>query len=313
MPGRTRQDVVGLRIYDGARVVIGPEDARKILMDCAFAGQRTINPGNMRAHTLDMQRGLFRPGSQIVFAQMPDDSLILVNGYHRLHAVVEADTVVEFQIMIEPVADHEGVRDLYCSLDTNILKRSDSQISRAADLGAGIGVKQNIAARALGAVAIIASGLRVLKIVDRPADVVTAYGRKDAVKEWAAELRIYADIMGKATKAMKLRLHTQSMMAIALVTLRYQPAEAIEFWTGVAENDGLRKGDPRKALVGVLLEGTHRRRPESGMLHASVAWNAWIEGRPLRILRIYAKTRCRPIGTPFGLTGEPDPTQDDDA
>jgi hypothetical protein len=225
--------------------------------------------------------------------------LILVNGYHRLHAVIDSEAIIEFQVMIEPVADMDEVRNLYCSIDTNIRKRSDSEIGQAAGLSEEIGVRSGVITNALAAVATIAGGLRVLKLIDRPADVVTAYGRKDAVKGWATELQVYAEIMDKASSKMKTRMVTQGIMSIALVTLRHQPEKAIEFWTAVAEDDGLRKGDPRKTLHNLLIEGIHRGHVDAGLKYASVAWNAWMQGRKLEILRIYDKTECQPLGTPF--------------
>lgn len=296
---KTQPDVAGLVIRDGARLSIGPEEARSILETCVFTGQRPTDPANLRAHAMDMQRGLFRAGSQIIFARLPDNNLILVNGYHRLNAVIEADTVMEFQVMIEPVANHDEVRNLYCSIDTNMRKRSDPEISRAAGLSEEIGVRQSLVSAALNAVAIIASGLRVLRLVDRPAEVLTAYGRKDAVKEWAAELRVYSEVTQGATKTLRAKLINQGIMAIALVTLRYQPDKAIDFWTGVAENDGLRIGDARKALVTALVEGSHRGQQEAGLLYVSVAWNAWFTNRQLSILRLYDTSLCQPMGTPF--------------
>jgi hypothetical protein len=300
-------------ISDGARILIDAPLAQDILTQHAFAGQRVLDISNLRAHSLDMQRGRFWPGSQVVFARLPGGKMILVDGYHRLHAVQASETIAEFQVRVEPVADMDAVRDLYCSIDTNLRKRSDAEISRAAGLSDETGVKQRIITAALGAVTAITCGMRILKSVDRPAEVVTAYGRKDAVREWVAELMIYSNILAKASQTIKSRMLSQGMMAMALVTLRYQPKTAVKFWTGVAEDDGLRKGDPRKALIKALTEGSHRGRVEAGLLYASVAWNAWVQNRRLQILRINSKTKCQPLGTPFASPDTRNDEQDDAA
>jgi hypothetical protein len=44
----TQPYVAGQAIRDGARLNVGPEEARSILTHCAFAGQRPTDPANLR-------------------------------------------------------------------------------------------------------------------------------------------------------------------------------------------------------------------------------------------------------------------------
>ena len=296
----TGQAGLGIQFQDGDRVIIGPEEAKEILIGHAFVGQRPIHHGNMRAHSLDMQHGRFWSGSQIVFAQLPDGQQILVNGYHRMNAVIDCGELVEFQVLVERVKDHDGVRALYCSIDTNLRKRTDGEIVRAAGIADELNVRHYVMTAALGAVTFIASGLRAEKLADQPAEVVTAFGRKEYVADWADEIRTYADIVANVTtQTLRRRLMTHSVMAVALVTLRYQPERAHLFWTTVAADDGLRKGDPRKTLIETLVGGGHRGSPRIGLIYAAKAWNAWCEGKNLHILRAGDASVCDPIGTPY--------------
>jgi hypothetical protein len=301
----TQLGTANLHFYDGLRVIIDPECARQILDECSFAGRRPINPATRRAHRLDMQRRRFRAGSQLAFAQLPNSKQILVNGYHRLNAVIDSGALVEFQVLVERVKNHEEVRDLYCSIDTSLRMRTDADVVRAAGTAEKLNVRHGVMTAALGAVTIIASGLRMRPPKDRPDEVVTAYGRKDHAVEWANEIRVYGDIVAKATsQKLRSRLLTQAIMAVALVTLRYAPGKARHFWTSVAENDGLRKGNPKKALVKALLESTHRGRPHAGLIYAAQAWNAWFEGRDLHRLRAYETSKCEPLGTPYAAAAD---------
>ena len=91
------------------------------------------------------------------------------------------------------------------------------------------------------------------------------------------------------------------VMAVALYTLRHQPARAHEFWHGVAGNDGLRKGDPRAALIADLLfnrtlnVGSHRQKVQQPAL----AWNAFCEGRDLKIIKCIDGAALTLWGTPL--------------
>lgn len=295
----TKVTIDGQELHDGMRLLISPYEAHHILEEFTFTEQRSLDAANLRAHILDMKRDRFWSGSQIVFAQLPDNKLYLVDGYHRIYAVIQSGIPIEFQVRIERVANYEKLRDLYCSIDTNLRKRSDAQIARAAGISDALDVPQTVITAALGAVTVIACGLQALPPHKRPAEVVTAYGRKDAVAQWVDEIRAYADIISVASTKLKSRLLVQGVMGPALATLRHQPKKARAFWGGVAENDGLRKGDPRRTLVIALLERSVQGKWGGGLIFAPQAWNAWFEGRQLPAIKSYVASKPYLLGTPF--------------
>src|SRR5690242_21566463 len=57
-------DVLGTQIRDGARIVIGPEEAQEILDRFWFSGQRKINEGRVRGHVTSILAGEFRGGNR---------------------------------------------------------------------------------------------------------------------------------------------------------------------------------------------------------------------------------------------------------
>src|SRR5690606_17350845 len=110
----------------------------------------------------------------------------------------------------------------------------------------------------------------------------------------------YERLISSAPTFVKSRLYNQGCSAVALVTLKYQPEVATEFWKGLAEDDALAKGDARKTL----LDDMKRRRLETGAnnqsaLTASIAWNAWFDHRRLSIVKIAPNAKVRIAGTPF--------------
>jgi len=89
-----------------------------------------------------------------------------------------------------------------------------------------------------------------------------------------------------AVPQVKTALHRQPVVAVALMTLMYQPERAEQFWQGLAMDDGLSRNDPRKALLEKLRsqEGAHS---VPAQLHAVAAgWNAFYEGRKLKAIQV---------------------------
>lgn len=124
--------------------------------------------------------------------------------------------------------------------------------------------------------------------------------KMDEVLEWQKEASAYERDISKADLYIKRKLLGAGCMAVALYTYRYQPERAREFWSGVAANDGLRKNDARARLIADMME----RRLNSGLSRQTVfqpmlAWNAWNEGRELKIIKIAENTRLNLWGTPL--------------
>lgn len=92
------------------------------------------------------------------------------------------------------------------------------------------------------------------------------------------------------------------IMAVALATLRYQPSGATEFWSAVAADNGLQKGDPAKALlqflrnlVGVTGNATQRYQSRA----AAAAWNAFWRGDRVGYIKPGLMTAFTLLGTPW--------------
>ena len=79
-----------------------------------------------------------------------------------------------------------------------------------------------------------------------------------------------------------------SVVAVGLVTFRFQPALATKFWRRVWENDGLRKGEPEHALRTFLTNSKALTGGQGqGRYAASVsyAWNAAFEAREIQFVK----------------------------
>ena len=120
------------------------------------------------------------------------------------------------------------------------------------------------------------------------------------VTEWAKQAKEYDEITKKAGKGLYEKLRKTGPVAVALYTLRHQPARATEFWSGLANNDGLRRGDPRHTLIQDFATrdvgiGSVRQRVQQSVL----AWNAFCEGRDLKIIKCITGSPIIVWGTPL--------------
>jgi hypothetical protein len=113
----------------------------------------------------------------------------------------------------------------------------------------------------------------------------------------------YWELLQGADVKMRKRLLGGGVTAVALVTLRHQEALARNFWGPIADNDGLRRGDPRATLHADLLGSS--RTGDHGALATifacTAAWNAYFQRRNLTSIRP-SKHGVRLMGTPFTVT-----------
>lgn len=285
-------------LRDGRRVVVDADLARFILENHNYKAQRNIKPYQVRRLAVQMKNGEFTPGSQMTFAVLPDGSAHLVNGQHRLKAIIEVDTQVEFQIRINEAADEAELSRLYYREDYTSAPRTANDVAKALDLAGTYKVSKTVASAAFMCGVIIADGLRAAGGRYEDETLNTADGRKAAIEPYWPQVRRYDEIVNKADAQLRRKLIVASVMAVALVTLKHQPEKAIPFWTGVAENNGLRKGDPRRSLVVALLSRNFRRSIEI-MATISTAWGHWFAESKMDVLVIRNPPTCAPEGTPF--------------
>lgn len=285
------------------RMAISPQLAENILRDANYDGQRKIEARDVAVYAEMMRRGLWELSDPISFARL-NGNLTLVNGQHRLHAIIAYGREVEFRIAINHCSSPEEVRSLYYRFDTVMRRRTSSQILNAIDLANEHGVGRGIAAATYGAVGTIANGFVVpsnytinsetaakLRIVDL---------RVEACEPWWPAAKKIEEAMKGAQADLKPRILRSGTFAVALMTMRYQEAKAVEFWRGTARNDGLKRNDPRHVFVRDLMtrdasSGVHGQ----GIISAALAWNAWFEGRQLSIIKVPQNAVLRIVGTPI--------------
>lgn len=281
------------------RLRIGPELAQRILSEALYKNQRKVYRHHVVLLADDMRRKRWTAGSQICFVLF-HGRLYLVNGQHRLHAVIESGEEIEFQILIEAADDEAQLAAIYYRFDRKQRARTTAEVLNAAGVAERFGLSKTAAKATFEAAGLISNGFRRANYQQDPLKARSDDLRLDAARAWWEFGAEYDRLIEPADKVTKGKLFSSGVVAVALVTLKYQQERAVSFWGGLAEDDGLRSGDPRKTLRRDLLNRSlSSGSPITPVQVPALAWNAFYAGRSLKIIKVYDEAAVRIAGTPF--------------
>jgi len=284
-------------IHEG-RMWISPELAKRIIAERVYARQRPLKAGHVLVQADMLKRGKFVSNHQIWFATT-SGILHLVDGQHRLNAIIKSGIGAYFTVQLLPLKSADELHEAYNSFDRVIRQRTTPEMLAAT----GVAEAHNVIR--LTALALFRAAFLIhFKFNPPHSDIDPVAVRSDSLRlsyaepywELAAE---YEQLTQAAPGPDRRRLRSPQVMAVALLTLEHQHDKAVEFWGGIADNDGLRRGDPRNTLLVWLREKLFSRRGYPGAIAAALAWNAFYEGRKLESLRIGATSGVYIFGTPL--------------
>lgn len=277
---------------------LSPLEMNKVLENCGYEHQRAVNDRHVAVLADLMKRGRWQPKSQIDFAVL-NGRYILVNGYHRGYAQVRSGKTIAWSVALHPCRTEADLRSLYYAFDTNIRVRGARDILKAAEFGELHGITGELAAALYAAVPYLASNFALGAskknyMVDRQVD-----RRLQIAAEYAKAAAKFGACFDGVPAHRRAKLRGGAVMAVALATFRYQGETAWQFWTGVAQNDGLKRGDPRLALNTDYM----MRKVRGGTLEtyapSIIAWNAFFNERPLQQIKVLDTFVPVIDGTPF--------------
>lgn len=293
---------------------VTPNQASVWLKDCAFPGQRRLRPWHVKELENEMRKGRFLPVMPVGLVDCTDGKSYLVNGQHTLHAIVEYGAPVCQIVATYTGATYDDVVSLYSHFDTQN-RRTFSDAASASGTVDRTGLTHTQLDALGGALEVIYSGFDKVGTDSR----LPVSDKLSFVEEWSPEMRLYAQTIAGANGFFK-QMKRASVCAVAIVTIRYCPADRTdEFWRQVALDDGLKRGDPRKALreflAGTMMSGGNaigKKAVTWWQMSRAVAhaWNAWQRGESLQFIRLAkAKKPIVILGTPYD--GTEDETEDE--
>jgi len=286
---------------------IDPKQA-SVWLEKRYKHQRPIRQSTVDRLARAMGEGTFSPVSVIMFSVV-DNQLHLINGQQTLSAIVRSGVPQRLPTVFYEVPDEAEEAKLYFHIDRQ-RRRDFSDSVRSTGLCQTTGLTTTAIKYTAGAIRFIKGNWGTKK---QYSEAVTDDELIDWIPYWSWEVNaIYNAISpcGKADRDLVLRV---SAFSVALVTMRYQPQKAREFWRQVAQGDGLTKDDPRKALRELIIStrGQARKQAQEVSLArmaraAIVAWNAWYVGNYAKSLLPRIKSGpVKILGTSYnGLQGE---------
>lgn len=284
-------------LVDGL-VTITPELAHRIIQTGKFERQRPVRGKHVDALAAQMRRREWTLGTQIHFGRTPDGELHLVNGQHRMHAIIKADAAIQFQVLVTDVATEKELIRLYRRHDRLVAARTVTDALAAEGIMQQHGLRNEIANGIFSAVLLLDSGFRsVRRYADAYATRSDEQRLRLAEEWWSFGVTFQELIEAAPANPMKRYLKGSGTMAAALATVRYQPEIADIFWRGLAENDGLARNDPRAAYIRYIYTNKSKSELEAAKA-AAAAWNAAYDGRTLEGIRI-GDGQVLILGTPF--------------
>lgn len=262
------------------------EQARDWLAHDLFEGQRAVRLWHAGFLAELMRAGKFRRGSKIEFCEF-DGRRYLVDGQHTLTAIVLCRLAQDLLPVVRPVARRAEIGEVYATFGRELQRQPGDVfaalgLARQLDFGAADLKMLN------GAVRLVLNRFRRVSVMLDARIARDASFIAGGIEERQVPARLYLAALGLAPKPLVAPLRHHAVVAVALATLGAESEEvrkkALEFWEQVAMSDGLRRGDPRKALTDWLLRGTSH----DAVTHAAyvaAAWNAFYEGKSLDLLR----------------------------
>jgi len=227
---------------------ITPEQAERWLTQFRYEHQRPINKRHVIFLASEMAKGRFSPHTMIKIAECGEEKFI-IDGYHRLSAVMENKKPHHFFVKLIPFPNMEEIAKEYIRTDINRKRTLDEAVSIAA-LHEIIGVPAKYIRKASSAVKILKN------------DFITAGGytpivsNEDHIKDilsWKDEIAFSYQLISKhARKTYAAENVRRTILGILLYVLRYQKEKALMFFSNVYADDGLKQGTPEKALADYL-------------------------------------------------------------
>jgi hypothetical protein len=232
-----------------------------------------------------MASGEWRPGSQIVICQDSENGqAFLINGQHRLSAIVESETQQTFSVLWRDESYDEA--KLSYQYEDSHKRRSPLDAIRVSNLTEQTGLFEKDLRVLAAAVILIEGGF-----TDRQA--LTPKRKNELVISWAADYSEYCSLVsaeGENTKNYSNAIYSASRRSMvagcAIYTLRNQTDIAKTFWSNVFSPKQMNYNSPEIRLREFLIShnavtdgGTGGRRRHLAAI--SKTWKAAYRGETI--------------------------------
>ena len=257
-----------------------PANARAILALWEYHRQRPIREATIHLYLELMENGDWQRYTEMHVGIRPDGSPVLLNGYHRLTALSrlapESTFTLPVTMSYSLVSDNDDIASYYAVIDTGTRRnQTDAIVARglAEEWGVPIDVVRASASAAALILTDFTGGRSNSKYAAKGRSIP---GRMRFVEDYEQEIKTLAMLVRPATSSHRKTILRSPVVAVALMTLRWQPEKAEEFWTSVVTGEALLVGMPAMTLRNYL-----SNNPMKGTLehvyarYVANCWNAF--------------------------------------
>jgi len=288
-------------------VVVLPQLAEAWLNTTKYIDQRGLSQKRVDHLAEEMKHGTFSSGTMIRFVSF-NGEWFLIDGQHRLWAVLLSDQPQSFVVLVTKVQSEEEIAWLYGNTDIG-KARSTHELFGPLHLAENFRITPTDVDALASAVNFMANGCIVYRFLGMPREQLLTRMRLYA--PFAFE---YVGLLAGCRRSFRSAALRTPSFSVALLTLRYDhdnvdDTNAMAFWHGAITDDGLLVGDPRKLVNRHLLttklsskrtsEGITIVTPIYSARFLASCYNAYMGGRELRVARI------KDDATPLRVHGVP--------
>jgi len=286
--------------------LIGPQEATQMLDTMKYEHQRAVSKPHVAVLAKEMTAGRFVGGTTIRIAYLANDAY-LIDGQHRLNAVVASKKPQIFTVLEENAPSVDYIAWAYGNLDTG-RRRSPSDLYRPMGLQDQLDLTVWQVNSMSAAVDVLIGGM----IRAKPGARADRAERMRIITLYAPYMREFATLTSGAPDTVSRSLKRGYVIAVAMVSLRWRSENnkgfsTALFWRGAATDDRLSAKDPRKVAHKHLLTTTMRTEASGNKTVSSArgarelanSYNAYMGGKERGHVTISDET------APFKMFGVP--------
>lgn len=261
---------------------ISPAEAAELAVLFYEGVQRNIRSLVVASYLEEMRSGRWGVSEDMVIVGTCSTGRILIAGNHRMRALALHSEPVLMTIQEREYDSDEEMRQDYIKTNGGSTFTTADRL-KAMEVPERLGLSPKWTSASVSALKLIASGF----------NGGSRTGLSDnffiqSLPNWEAQVRAYYASTHGCYHKEDYMAQRASVVAVGLITFRFQPALATRFWKRVWDNDGLRKGEPEWALRTFLTNSKALTGGQGqGAYAASVsyAWNAAFEGREIKYVK----------------------------
>lgn len=287
-PGRTKSEIV----------TVTPEVAAHWLEQYNYSRQRHIRERHVQNIAKAIVDGDFEI-TTLQFRHVDGERVMLVDGQHRLHAILLSGKPLELNVLHRGVESDEQVGRAYQHLDVGLYRHVAERLA-ASNLDVNLGLTMRQINKLGAAVPILNDGFQLAAPQFRSRNIEE---RIAGIQRWAGEMReVVSLVSAEHPQPMWRKFEVATVLSFVLVTFRHQPEKAREFWGDILNARNL-ENEPKLRAYEFLFSTNYRRMSANEVARKlATAWNAFMQEQALEDLTVRAYNRQRPVkivGTPY--------------